>query len=99
VLECFRAERQCEHRRRRRAIEHLALVAVEAEAVPLRNTVLIPRLGSAFDDGSQPVDPAANAALAIVLDDLAWWAMALADARAQGELPPSAVRQAAATSA
>jgi NAD(P)H-dependent FMN reductase len=80
-----------------RAVEHLALIAVEAEAVPLRNTVLIPYVATAFAEDGQPADPATGAALAIVLDDLAWWANALAAARANGELPPAAFRRAAAT--
>ena len=79
-----------------RAIEHLALIAVEAEAVPLRNTVLIPHVATAFGEDGQPVDPATSGALAIVLDDLAWWTNALAAARANGELPPAAFRTAAA---
>jgi NAD(P)H-dependent FMN reductase len=79
-----------------RAIEHLALIAVEAEAVPLRNSVLIPHVATAFTEDGQPADPATSGALAIVLDDLAWWANALAAARANGELPPAALRRAAA---
>ena len=75
-----------------RAIEHLALIAVEAEAVPLRNSVLIPFVGDAFDADGQPVNPATTNALAIVLDDLSWWADALSHARAEGELPPAAFR-------
>jgi len=75
-----------------RAIEHLALIAVEAEAVPLRNTVLIPQVGDAFDADGNPVNPATAAALAIVLDDLAWWANVLANARAEGQLPPASFR-------
>jgi len=75
-----------------RAVEHLALIAVEAEAVPLRNTVLIPYVGDAFDADGRPVNDATGAALAIVLDDLEWWANALTAARAQGELPPAMLR-------
>jgi NAD(P)H-dependent FMN reductase len=75
-----------------RAVEHLALIAVEAEAVPLRNTVLIPFVASAFGEDGQPANPASTTALSIVLDDLAWWANALAHARAEGQLPPAAFR-------
>ncbi|HLW94296.1 MAG TPA: NAD(P)H-dependent oxidoreductase [Solirubrobacteraceae bacterium] len=75
-----------------RAIEHLALIAVEAEAVPLRNSVLIPFVGDAFDADGGPVNPATANALSIVLDDLSWWADALSQARAEGELPPAAFR-------
>ena len=46
-----------------RAVEHLAHIVVEAEMVPLRNTVLIGGVGQAFDDDDQPVDPTTDAAL------------------------------------
>jgi len=82
-----------------RAVEHLALIAVEAEAVPLRNTVLIPFVASAFDDDGEPVNPATATALSVTLDDLSWWAQALSHARAQGELPPAAFRSRAAAAA
>ena len=79
-----------------RAVEHLALIAIEAEAVPLRNTVLIPSVASAFSEDGEPANPATDAALAITLDDLSWWSNALANARADGELPPAAFRSRAA---
>ena len=82
-----------------RAVEHLALIAIEAEAVPLRNTVLIPSVASAFGEDGEPTNPATDAALAITLDDLSWWANALANARADGELPPAAFRSRAAAAA
>jgi len=82
-----------------RAVEHLALIAIEAEAVPLRNTVLIPSVASAFGEDGEPTNPATEAALAITLDDLSWWANALASARADGELPPAAFRLRAAAAA
>ena len=82
-----------------RAVEHLALIAIEAEAVPLRNTVLIPSVASAFGEDGEPTNPATEAALAITLDDLSWWANALASARADGELPPAAFRSRAAAAA
>ncbi|GLZ02457.1 FMN reductase [Actinoplanes sp. NBRC 103695] len=75
-----------------RAIEHLAQIVVETEAVPLRNTVVIPFVNDAFDDAGQPVSPMANAALEVVLDDLAWWSTALEYARAAGELVPGRAR-------
>jgi NAD(P)H-dependent FMN reductase len=56
-----------------RAVEHLALVAIEVELVPLRNTVLIPKIHEAFTAGGDPVDPDAEVALGILLDDLGWW--------------------------
>lgn len=82
-----------------RAVEQLALNAVEAELVPLRNTVLIPFVKSAFDAGGEPVDPGAEAALRITMDDLAWWADLLAGARRNGQLPPCSVRMAKAINA
>jgi len=75
-----------------RAIEHLAHVAIEAEMVPLRNTVIIPSVHSALGPDGQPHDPRTSAAAKILLDDLAWWAKALQQARAAGALPPAAFR-------
>jgi NAD(P)H-dependent FMN reductase len=82
-----------------RAIEHLAHIVVEAEAVPLRNTVVIPAVGSAFDAQNQPTNPMTDVAAQIMLDDLAWWSSALEKARAGGELPPGGVRLRAAAAA
>jgi NAD(P)H-dependent FMN reductase len=75
-----------------RAVEHLAHIAIEAEMVPLRNSVVIPYVGDAFDPGGQPRDPRTSAAAKILLDDLAWWAAAMKQARAQGILPPAIMR-------
>lgn len=75
-----------------RAIEHLAHIAIEAEMVPLRNTVIIPHVGEAFGPDGQPADPRTSAAAKILLDDLAWWAAALKQSRAQGTLPPAIIR-------
>jgi NAD(P)H-dependent FMN reductase len=82
-----------------RAIEHLAHVAIEAEAVPLRNTVIIPFVTTAFDEQGQPVNPAATVSLDIMLDDLAWWSPVLEAARAAGELIPGTFRARAAMAA
>jgi NAD(P)H-dependent FMN reductase len=82
-----------------RAVEHLMHVAIEAEMVPLRDTVLIPRVDSAFDDRGEPVDPMTDIAMTVTLDDLAWWGRLLADARAAGELPPGNARVRAAMAA
>jgi hypothetical protein len=38
------------------AVEHLALMAVEADVVPMRNAVLIPTVHAAFTGGSDPTD-------------------------------------------
>ena len=75
-----------------RAIEHLAHVFVEADAVPLRSSVIIPAVHGAFDEQGEPVNPITNAAADIMLDDLAWWSAALEKARAEGELPPGTFR-------
>ena len=82
-----------------RAVEHLAHIAIEAEMAPLRNTVLIGGVQQAFGDDDEPIDQLTDAALSITLDDLAWWADALAPARAAGELPPGTFRMRAAIAA
>ncbi|GAA1621656.1 NADPH-dependent FMN reductase [Catellatospora bangladeshensis] len=79
-----------------RAIEHLAHVFVETESVPLRNTVILPFVGQAFDEQGQPVNPAADIGMGVLLDDLAWWSTALDKARAEGELVPGMMRARAA---
>jgi NAD(P)H-dependent FMN reductase len=79
-----------------RAIEHLAHIAIEAEMVPLRSTVLVPVVDRAFGPDGTPADPAATTAAGIILDDLAWWAAALHQARHDHQLPPAALRKMAA---
>jgi NAD(P)H-dependent FMN reductase len=79
-----------------RAIEHLVHVAIEAEMVPLRSTVLLPQVGAAFTENGHPKDPTASTAAAIMLDDLAWWASVLRRARQDHPLPPAALRKMAA---
>jgi NAD(P)H-dependent FMN reductase len=82
-----------------RAVEHLALIAIEAEAVPLRNTVLIPFVSEAFTDAGEPKQAATDIAVSVMLDDLAWYAKALGRARAEGELAPGVMRARAAAAA
>jgi NAD(P)H-dependent FMN reductase len=82
-----------------RAIEHLAHVFIEAEAAPLRNTVVIPFVRTAFGDDGEPADPETGIRLQIMLDDLAWWSAALEKARAAGELTPGSLRARAALAA
>ena len=82
-----------------RAIEHLAHVFVEAEAVPMRNTVVIPYVATAFDESGEPVNPATDISIRIMLEDLAWWSSALGQARAGGELVPGSFRMRAALAA
>ena len=79
-----------------RAIEHLAHIAIETEMVPLRNSVILPKVDAAFGDDGEPADPMTDVSMGIVLDDLAWWAGALAQARAHGQLPPGSLRARAA---
>jgi NAD(P)H-dependent FMN reductase len=79
-----------------RAIEHLAHIMIEAEAVPLRSTVVIPAVGEAFDAAGQPVNPVTRVSLDVLLDDLAWWSAALERARSAGELAPGKFRARAA---
>jgi NAD(P)H-dependent FMN reductase len=72
-----------------RAVEHMVGITVEREMAPLRNAVLLGGVGRGFDErDGLPVDPGTEHALAILLDDLAWWGEALRAARAAGELPP-----------
>jgi NADPH-dependent FMN reductase len=82
-----------------RAIEHLAHVFIEVEAVPLRNTVVIPFVRTAFGDNGEPVNPETGIRLQVMLDDLAWWSTALEKARAAGELLPGTLRARAALAA
>ena len=82
-----------------RAIEHLAHVFIEAEAVPLRNTVVIPFVRTAFGADGEPSDPETGIRLQVMLDDLAWWSAALEQARAAGELTPGSLRARAALAA
>jgi NAD(P)H-dependent FMN reductase len=82
-----------------RAVEHLALIVIEAEAVPLRNSVLIPFVTNAFGEDGEPADPATGIALSITLDDLEWWSNILSRARAEGELLPGTFRARAAAAA
>jgi NAD(P)H-dependent FMN reductase len=82
-----------------RAIEHLAHVFLEAEAVPLRNTVVIPFVREAFGADGEPVNPEMGIRLQVMLEDLAWWSAALENARAAGELVPGSLRARAALAA
>ncbi|HTU75586.1 MAG TPA: NAD(P)H-dependent oxidoreductase [Trebonia sp.] len=82
-----------------RAIEHLAHVLIEAEAVPLRNSVVLPHVRDTFSEAGEPTGPFPVAALAVMLDDLAWWSATLEKGRAQGELQPGTFRVRAAVAA
>ena len=67
-------------------------VGIEMEMVPLRNTVLIPKVDAAFGGKEVPLDPPTNIAMSTMLDDLQWWGSLLARGRADGELAPGALR-------
>ena len=73
-------------------MEQLALVTIEAEMVPLRNSVLVGAVQSAFDADGEPVNPQSDIALGILLEDLAWWTDATVAARSAGELAPGSMR-------
>ena len=75
-----------------RAIEHLNQIAVEVEVAPLRSTVVLPFVDKAFTEDGEPADPATEVSLQILLEDLAWWATALRNAREAGELLPGKIR-------
>jgi NAD(P)H-dependent FMN reductase len=75
-----------------RALEHLVQIATEVEAVPLRSTVVLPFVDKAFVDDGEPADLMAEISLQILLEDLAWFARALRDARTAGELAPGRIR-------
>ena len=75
-----------------RAIEHLAHIAIEAELVPLRNTIIIPMIGEAFDADGNPTNRRTEIAADIALDDLLWWSTLLNEGRARGVLPPGTTR-------
>ena len=82
-----------------RAIEHLAHIVIEAEMVPLRNSVIIGQIQAAFDPAGDPKNPLTDSALQILLDDLAWWSKLLEEGRARGVLPPGNARLRAAMQA
>lgn len=75
-----------------RAVEHLGQVMLETEAMPVRTTVLIPVVTTAFDANGAPTSPMLGVGLNVMLDDLAWLGHALQTARVAGEPPPAAVR-------
>jgi NAD(P)H-dependent FMN reductase len=75
-----------------RAVEQLALVTIEAEMVPLRNSVLVSAVQYAFDAEGEPTNPQSDLALGILLEDLAWWTEATVAARSAGELEPGSMR-------
>ncbi|MFG1966874.1 NADPH-dependent FMN reductase [Nonomuraea sp. NPDC049028] len=65
-----------------RAVEHLRLVLAELHAVTIRDGVGFQRAWEQFDGEGRAVDPAADTAATTMLDQLAWWAHALREAKA-----------------
>ena len=72
-----------------RAVEHMVGITVEREMAPLRNAVLLGQVSRGFDEeDGLPLDPSTEHALAILLDDLAWWGEAVRRAAAAGAQMP-----------
>jgi NAD(P)H-dependent FMN reductase len=66
-----------------RAVEQLRVVFAELHAVTVRDTVSFHGVWSQFDDQGLPISPAGcNGAAKTMLDQLAWWARALREAKA-----------------
>ncbi|GAA3395879.1 NAD(P)H-dependent oxidoreductase [Streptomyces roseoviridis] len=65
-----------------RAVEHLRQVYAEMHAVTVRDTVSFHQVHGRFDEDGNPKDPTGpDAAAKTMLDQLAWWARALKDAK------------------
>ncbi|MCX4908864.1 NADPH-dependent FMN reductase [Streptomyces sp. NBC_00878] len=65
-----------------RAVEQLRQVFAELHAVTVRDTVSFHNAGASFDDKGHHKDPAAaDAAAKVMLDQLAWWGLALREAK------------------
>ncbi|MFE4054721.1 NADPH-dependent FMN reductase [Streptomyces sp. NPDC059096] len=65
-----------------RAVEQLRQVFAELHAVTVRDTVSFHGAGAHFDDTGRPKDPTgSDAAATAMLDRLAWWALALREAK------------------
>ncbi|WP_328329409.1 MULTISPECIES: NADPH-dependent FMN reductase [unclassified Streptomyces] len=65
-----------------RAVEHLRGVLAELHSVTMRNTVSFHGGWGCFDEEGGVREPASDAAATVMLDQLAWWAHALRDAKA-----------------
>lgn len=70
-----------------RAVEHLRAVFAELHAVTIRETVSFHGAHTRFGPDGVPADEAASVAAKALLDQLAWWARALTDARAVRPYP------------
>ncbi|MEU8954136.1 NAD(P)H-dependent oxidoreductase [Streptomyces sp. NPDC048518] len=65
-----------------RAVEHLRVVMAELNATTIRNTVSLHHAWTLFDEEGHMKEPASDAAVKTMIDQLAWWALALREARA-----------------
>ncbi|MFD5747558.1 NADPH-dependent FMN reductase [Streptomyces sp. NPDC127033] len=66
-----------------RAVEQLRQVFAELHAVTVRDTVSFHNAGGHFDEAGRPKDSAGcDAAATAMLDQLAWWGLALREAKA-----------------
>ena len=67
-----------------RAVEQLRLVFAELHAVTMRDGVSFAMAWDRFDAAGEPVDPeGSDRALARMVDQLLWWALALEEAKAR----------------
>ncbi|MFC8131839.1 NADPH-dependent FMN reductase [Streptomyces sp. NPDC057302] len=66
-----------------RAVEQLRLVMAELNAMTIRNTVSFHNAFGRFGEDGAADDPAVDTAAKALLDQLAWWAHALRDAKSQ----------------
>ncbi|MFJ8820297.1 NADPH-dependent FMN reductase [Streptomyces sp. NPDC102467] len=64
-----------------RAVEQLRVVMAELNAMTIRNTVSFHNAYGAFEADGRVDDPAVDTAAKAMLDQLAWWAHALRDAK------------------
>ncbi len=65
-----------------RAVEQLRQVFAELHAVTVRDTVSFPQVHGLFDEDGEHREPSqADAAVKKMLDQVAWWAWALRDAK------------------
>ncbi|WP_435882446.1 NADPH-dependent FMN reductase [Streptomyces umbrinus] len=65
-----------------RAVEQLRQVFAELHAVTVRDTVSFHNAGASFDDQGRHKDPSApDTAAKVMLDQLAWWGLALREAK------------------
>ena len=70
----------------RHAVLHLENVLTELHAVTIRDGLAFPNYFTAWEDGA-PLDSEAAVYAKVVLDQLAWWAAALRNARAAVPYP------------